>query len=511
MERAAGKTGHSAIIRPFRTLLKYRVRDHSVRVHKVRWSPYPKQELALSCPAKELFFGGAAGGGKTDFLIADFLQGAAKYGRKWHGIIFRQTTNQFGQIYKRCDFMLPAGTKFRKNWKGCTNVYILPNGATLQIAYLRYDKDVQNYQGNEYTWIAFDEMGNYTSDYAWTFMTSRARSSEGVPCYMRGTGNPGGPGQGWIRLRFMDGRTPGRIYLRHVVLPDNSETDITQCFIPSLLSDNPSLAKDSSYAATLAALPKYLRNAMLYGNWSDYTGNVFEVFNEATHVVKPFVLDSRYWYKFCALDWGWGKPYSLGFWAVNREGRLVKYRELYGCAPDEYNVGVKKGSDTLASEAMEYAMNEGINCIVVDPACANKQDNAPSVKENFEKAGWRVSLANNDRKNGLIMFNQYLANTDENGIPMLTVYGCCHDFIRTVPALTPDPHDNEDVNTDLEDHDYDESRYAVMSDFAQHPSRYVGRSSALDRRLVQTRSYNPLEEIDRETAIRETWDPSKEG
>ena len=49
--------------------------------YDVYWKPQPKQELALRCPATELFYGGAAGGGKSDFLLADFLQGAEKYGR----------------------------------------------------------------------------------------------------------------------------------------------------------------------------------------------------------------------------------------------------------------------------------------------------------------------------------------------------------------------------------------------------------------------------------------------
>ena len=41
----------------------------------ILWEPQPKQQLALSCPAFELFYGGAAGGGKSDFLLADFLAG----------------------------------------------------------------------------------------------------------------------------------------------------------------------------------------------------------------------------------------------------------------------------------------------------------------------------------------------------------------------------------------------------------------------------------------------------
>jgi hypothetical protein len=472
-------------------LLEYRLRSHTITSRPIKWTPLPKQSIALRCPAKELFFGGAAGGGKTDFLIADFLQGAAKYGDGWHGIIFRQTTNQFGQIYRRCDAMLPEGTKFRKTYKGCTNVYILPSGATLQIAYLRYDSDVMNYQGNEYTWIAFDEMGNYPTSYPWEFMRSRNRSSACVPCYMRGTGNPGGPGQGWIRRTFMQDKTPMRIYASHIVLEGGAEYDITSCYIPSRLSDNPYLNRDASYAATLAGLPAHLRAAMLYGNWTDYEGNMFEVFNADKHVIRPHVLDSRYWFKFCALDWGWGKPYSLGWWAVNAEGRMEKYREWYGCKPaPEYNTGIKKGSDVLAAEAWEKAVTEGVRDIVVDPKCYSTDDDHETVAKNFESAGWRVQPANNDRINGLVHFNQMLENTDENGIPMLTVWTGCTEFVRTVPALTPDPNNPEDVDTRLEDHIYDESRYASMSEMAIHPEYYIRQFE--NTQTERAADYDPL-------------------
>ena len=455
------------------------------------WSPQPKQLMALKCPADELFYGGAAGGGKTDFLIVDAVSGAARWGKDFRAIIFRQSREQLGQLLRRAnELYVPIGAKFRQQSQYGHNIYFFPNGASIQFTYLDCDRDVENYQGNEFAYVGFDELGNYPSDYAWNYMQSRLRSVKGIKSYIRGTGNPGGRGQGWIKQRFMEGRLPNRIYRKTVLLPSGREAVTTQCYIPSTLYDNKKLVtQDPDYEARLFNMPKHLRDALLRGNWDVFAGQIFSAFKAETHVRPHFVLDARYWYKFCSLDWGYAKPYDLQYWAVNAEGKMYMYRELYGCAKDEYNKGLREGSDSVARRGMAIAGNEGVTMCVADPAIWNKIDKAPSVAETFEAAGWHMIKANNDRINGLLIFNQMLENTDAAGIPMLTVAPECTGFIRTVPSLTPDPNREEDVDTRLEDHPYDAARYAVMSDFAQHPTRYI-----IDR-----------ERIARPT--RETWDP----
>lgn len=460
---------------------------------RVLWTPQSKQEAALACPATELFYGGAAGGGKSDFLIADALEGANKYGKDYRAIIFRQSTTQLGNLLRRADqIYLPLGAQFRLKTQYGNNIYFFPNGATIQFTYLENDRDVTNYQGNEYTYVGFDELGNYPSDYAWVYMQSRLRSAKGVKSFIRGTGNPGGMGQGWIRLHFMEGKLPNRIYEVESVTPSGKVVKVTSCFIPSTLYDNKILMEnDPNYEAKLSGLPTYLRDALLQGKWDVFAGQVFSAFSAQTHVKERFLLDSRYWYKFCSMDWGFSHPYDFQFWAVNREGRMYMYREEYGCVKDEYNKGVKEGSDHLAERMWQIASLEGVDTCVADPAIWNKSDDAPSIAEVFEAKGWKMIKGNNDRKNGLVLFNQMIENTDENGIPMLTCAPECTGFIRTIPALTPDPNHQEDIDTRLEDHPYDAARYAVMSEIVQHAERYV-----LDRQYSSD-----------EIRIRDTWDP----
>ncbi len=70
---------------------------------------------------------------------------------------------------------------------------------------------------------------------------------------------------------------------------------------------------------------------------------------------------------------------------------------------------------------------------------------------------------------------------DEAGVPMLYVFETCRHFIRTVPALVYDETDVEDVDTDGEDHVYDELRYVCME--------------------------NPIGPRERRKAVVQQWDP----
>jgi len=68
---------------------------------KIVWEPQPKQAAALTCPVYELFYGGARGGGKSDFLLADFTKGIEEYGADHRGIIFRRSYPELEELLTR--------------------------------------------------------------------------------------------------------------------------------------------------------------------------------------------------------------------------------------------------------------------------------------------------------------------------------------------------------------------------------------------------------------------------
>jgi phage terminase large subunit len=383
-------------------------------------------------------------------------------GGAWQGIVFRRTFSELEEMIKRAkELYTPIGGE----WISGKKQFEFPNGAKVRFSYLERDNDVTRYQGHQYTWIAFDELGNYATDYPWRYMISRLRSPAGAPCYIRGTANPGGKGHAWIKARFIDGFVPGKIYRMN-----ESGLEITRGYIPSTLDDNPILVQnDPGYSQRLKLLPTHLYRALRNGDWDVFAGQVFDEWRREKHVVKPFALDPGIWKKFYALDWGFSKPFSLGKWAVDAEGRMVRYGEWYGCAKDEINTGIRMGAEEVAAKAWAMAIQEGVSEMVADPSIWNKNDRGPSIADKFRDAGFLMIRADNDRLNGLAMVHQRMITTGEDGRPMLLVFDHCHAFIRTIPTLTPDEHHPEDVDSSLEDHVYDESRYAMMSRYAKNP------------------------------------------
>lgn len=207
------------------------------------------------------------------------------------------------------------------------------------------------------------------------------------------------------------------------------------------------------------------------GEWGIDGGQVFEewVDDEAhykdricTHVIEPFMIP-EYWKIYRGFDHGYSKPFSVGWYTVDGDGRMYRIRELYGCTgvADE---GVKWTPDHIAKEIYriehEDSNIKGRKIIgIADPAIFDKS-RGESVAEMMERQGVYFERADHTRMAGLMQFHYRLA-FDENGIPMFYCFNTCKHFRRTIPILKYSEHDVEDVDTKMEDHIYDEARYIL--------------------------------------------------
>lgn len=458
------------------------------------WEPQERQAEALACPAFELFFGGAKGGGKSDFLLGDWLQNAFEWGKAWRGVIFRRTYKELEEIVSRSHdiYSKIEGARFiggdQYLWKIPAQEGRFPGFATLRFRSLESKLDIGKYNGHQYPWIGFDELTEFEDPAPYEFMIKCCRSPYGAPAFMRATGNPGRPGHIWVKARFIDIAAPFEIYA-YAPNPKQPENILTRCFIPSRLEDNQILMRnDPDYETRLMADSPHLVKALRYGDWDVVVGQVMSEYTAEKHVMKTQPLD-RSWYRFATLDWGYAKPFSIGFWAVNEDGRLIRYKEWYGCT-GKPNEGLRMGAKDVAKKAREMAIHDGVTKMVADPACWTKNDETSSVAESFETAGFEMIKANNDRINGLAKIHEMLQARGSDGKPYLMIMDNCRDWMRTVPYLTADPRNPEDINTALEDHAYDETRYAVMSQFISNPKalRAPEKLRATNYRV----EYNPL-------------------
>jgi hypothetical protein len=471
---------------------------------KIVWRPQAgPQHALLDCSLAEVFFGGARGGGKTDGVLGKWAAKEEDYGPDFNAVMFRRTTTSSTDAIDRSRQIYgPLGGVFNESkllWR-------MPNGGRIGFAYLDSVDDAQQYQGRNLTDAWIEEAGQYPSPDPIFRLFGALRSAHGVPVQMILTGNPGGPGQSWIRDRYEMVPFPSRPKVLERVLPDGSKHIVA--VIPSRLSDNRILLKgDPAYVGRLHLVGgATLVRAWLDGDWNAVEGAFFEEWSEKRHVIPPFRVPQQ-WMRFRSMDWGSASPfcvhwlavasddYALGDGRVIPRGALVLYREWYGAsAPGK---GLKLLNEDIARGIVERERGESIAYGVLDPACFS-QSGGPSIAEQMRrgakdtKGNWNGPIfreADNTRvgkigaQSGWMAVRARLRGTDEH--PMLFVFSTCRDIIRTLPLMQHDPDRPEDLDTRQEDHAIDCLRYACLS------RPWIRRGEA-DDEPVERKGYSSL-------------------
>jgi hypothetical protein len=247
----------------------------------------------------------------------------------------------------------------------------------------------------------------------------------------------------------------------------------TRIFIPSKVQNNRVLLEhDPDYINRLYLVGSPdLVKAWLEGDWSAIAGAFFPEFSMEKHVFSPFPIP-RDWIRFRAFDWGSARPFSCGWYAISDgsmtkfpRGAILKFKEWYG-STGEPNVGLRLTAEEVADGILRRDGTDKIEYSVADPAIFSS-DGGPSIGERFFSRGLPFRRADNARvgrsghMGGWDMLRARLKG-DGDG-PMIYFSSSCVDTIRCLPALQHDSANPEDVDSDMEDHAPDETRYACMS------------------------------------------------
>lgn len=441
---------------------------------EIIWQPQEKQRIFQSRTEYEVLYGGAAGGGKSDALVAEALR---QVGNKYYkGIIFRKTMPQARElIYKSKRIYQRAYPKAK--YRESDHCWIFPSGAMIYFGSMPNKDSYLNYQGLSFAFIGFDELTHFTrEEYEYLISRNRADGPD-VRVYIRATANPGGIGHGWVKERFITPVPPNTVYNFKTTITDNegNPKEITRdrIFIPSSVWDNKELLKnDPNYLANLAMLPEAKRKALLYGDWDSFSGQVFTEWRNApenedrkwTHVIKPFEIP-RHWRRYRSFDFGYAKPFAVQWWAVDTDGRAYLYRQLYGCT-DTPNTGVRWEPSQIARAIRDIEDKEERGNLIIgvaDPSIWDESRGIDGTVINMmEREGVYFDKGDNKRIPGKMQVHHRLA-FDEKGYPMMYVFDTCRQFIRTFPNLVYDAVKCEDIDTSMEDHDYDACRYFLMT------------------------------------------------
>ena len=305
--------------------------------------PNPKQREFFCATARHIGYGGARGGGKSWAMRRKFVMLAMRYdGLKL--LLLRRTMPEL-----RSNHILPLRSELLGYAKYVQDerAFTFPNGSRLALGYCDNEGDMLQYQGQEYDVIGFEEACNLEPDWMIFIGTCLRTTRTDFTPRIYYTCNPGGPGHAYIKRLFID-----RQY-------KDNETPEDYVFISASVYDNAALmSADPGYIKQLEALPEHKRRAHLYGDWDVYDGQVFEEFRDlrehyddrcGTHVIAPFEVPKE-WRIYRSFDFGYARPFSVGWWAVDYDGRLYRILELYGCVRNEPNVGLRWTPDEIFTE-----------------------------------------------------------------------------------------------------------------------------------------------------------------
>lgn len=399
----------------------------------VLWKPWPGfQTRALRCGADEALFGGAAGPGKTDVLIACGARYAQHPAAR---ILFLRTS--YTDLQDVRDRMFTLYPSLGARWEADPKRWVWPSGATLELGYGETVAEVSRYLGREYTGILFDELGLVKEAMVWHMLRTRLRSTDKtVPLRMRASANPGGPGHAWLKDRYVQSTKGGKI-AHTEKLDDGSTWSIA--YVPGTAKDNPSLP--SSYWAGLAQLPPALRAAMRDGDWDAGLGMLFpEVAGKAGEDrFGTFPEDGKFlpwWDYWGGYDWGFRHP--AVFIACCRDGKGItwvldtQYMHRQSDAEQAANIaGLFTGPNPLP-EAIRRKVYAGHDAWYKRAAHASVPETVADVMDRNHIA---MSKATLDRAAGTRQVRRLLA---EGTLRFRSTVGN-RRLLEDLRSLTPDP------------------------------------------------------------------------
>lgn len=427
--------------------------------------PNEKQALFLTDTHKYIGFGGARGGGKSWAVRVKAVLLCLNYpGIKV--MIIRRTYPELQEnhIIPLCEMLhchAEDRTQRVASYNDSKKHITFPNGSRILFRYCDNEKDADRFQGTEVDVLFVDE-ATHQSEEKMDKLSACVRGVNGFPKRIYYTCNPGGVGHAWVKRLFVD-----RQYK-----PGENPDDYS--FIRSLVRDNLALMQsDPEYVRKLEALPPKLRKAWLDGDWDIYEGQFFEEFADRpehyidrqwTHVIEPFEIPDG-WRIYRSFDWGYAKPFSCAWWAVDYDGVVYRILELYGCT-DTPNEGVKWTPERVFAEIhrieTEHRWLRGKTIQgVADPAIWDAET-GESIADVATRYRVYFDKGDHARLPGWMQVH-YRLYFDENGYPMMYVFKNCKAFVRTMPLLQYDEHRVEDLDTDGEDHVADEVRYFLMT------------------------------------------------
>lgn len=480
---------------------------------RTRCRPQPKQALAHVSTADVLFYGGAIGGGKTEFDLVEAVTMCLS--NPWSKVaLFRRHLKQHREIIHRFREVVPESIGKVAESGGAVRARFY-NHAELWFGHASHEGDVYKYQTEQWIGLFVDEASHHT-EFQVLYLFTRVRSTKRIRVRRVLTSNPGNVGHVWLKRWFIQpdprelgGRPfpqPFEVW-RPLPLPDNRtppEHIFTRQFIPAWFKDNEALAlAQPGYLATAYALGGAKGKQLAEGDWDAnddmIVGNTWQEHrlvgledkallaagHRAGSVIPWHVIPLPNWRPpagsniFVSVDYGFNAPWSLHVHCALTDGHTRTFLEIYKTRVQSGDQA-KMLRELLTRETFRDSstpLMEGVKWVVMDPSMWNTRPEmgiSKSIADDYGEALPRLQF-----QKGAAGENARLSRPQRwldalsvapDGLPWWTVTTACPDLIRTVPGVPwGKEHDQDKDDDESENHAYEDT--GRFFEARPHPSR----------------------------------------
>ena len=406
----------------------------------------------------DVLYGGAAGGSKSTSLLMYTLRACVRY-PGLQAFWFRRSFPELRQSVLRMLGRYQYAKALSARWNEGNFELRFANGSILTFSHAKNIQEAAAFLSAEINLLIIDERTTIAPGVV-DMLYSRVRSGvAGVPCLgVRSATNPGNIGHGRVKAEYVKAT-------QHGMEEITDRFNRRRLFIQARVTDTPQLGDE--YRANLAGLDEKLRKAMEEGDWSTFEGQVFPELTWDRHVVQPIALPPS-WRRYVGVDWGYTAPWAVGWFAVDEDGRIWLYREIY-----ETGVGeAEQAKRILAAEAED----EHISVRYADDAMWATRGSAKEIAKVYGENGCHLTPAGKgpgSRIAGWQRIHTYLLEGPAcphhralgwDSCPMLHAFSTCPRWFDELSELPHSTTGNpEDADSNAADHLADLTRYVLLN------------------------------------------------